>query len=73
MGPGHAAGPDGREPAACVRRLRTDRRRTRIVPPFAIKLLTIRDGLVAAVTGFVHLGSFDRFVPPSIPPLPGAT
>jgi RNA polymerase sigma-70 factor, ECF subfamily len=35
--------------------------------PFAIKVLTIRSGLVAAISGFVHPGLFDRFgLPPSL-------
>jgi RNA polymerase sigma-70 factor (ECF subfamily) len=33
--------------------------------PFAIKVLTIHSGLIAAVTGFVHPGLFDRFGLPS--------
>jgi RNA polymerase sigma-70 factor (ECF subfamily) len=36
--------------------------------PFAIKVLTVQDGLIAAVTGFVHPGLFDRFGLPSRPP-----
>jgi len=36
--------------------------------PFAIKVLTVHNGLVAAITGFVHLGLFDRFsLPPHLP------
>lgn len=36
--------------------------------PFAIKVLTIQSGLVAAITGFVHVGLFDRFgLPPRLP------
>jgi len=33
--------------------------------PFAIKVLTIQSGLIAAITGFVHVGPFDRFGLPS--------
>jgi len=36
--------------------------------PFAIKLLTIQSGLIAAITGFVHVGLFERFgLPPRLP------
>ncbi|HEU4423576.1 MAG TPA: sigma-70 family RNA polymerase sigma factor [Pilimelia sp.] len=36
--------------------------------PFAIKVLTIHSGLIAAVTGFVHPELFDRFgLPQSLP------
>jgi RNA polymerase sigma-70 factor, ECF subfamily len=36
--------------------------------PFAIKVLTLHGGRVAAITGFVHPGLFDRFgLPPSLP------
>jgi RNA polymerase sigma-70 factor, ECF subfamily len=36
--------------------------------PFAIKVLTIQSGLIAGITGFVHVGLFDRFgLPPRLP------
>ena len=36
--------------------------------PFAIKVLTVHNGLVVAVTGFVHPGLFGRFgLPPQLP------
>jgi RNA polymerase sigma-70 factor (ECF subfamily) len=36
--------------------------------PFAIKVLTIQSGHIAAITGFVHVGLFDRFgLPPRLP------
>ena len=36
--------------------------------PFALKVLTVRDGLIAAVTGFVQPGLFARFgLPPQLP------
>jgi RNA polymerase sigma-70 factor (ECF subfamily) len=36
--------------------------------PFAVKVLTVRNGLIAAVTGFVDPGLFDRFgLPRSLP------
>ena len=35
--------------------------------PFAIKLLTVHGGLIVAITGFVHVGLFDRFgLPPRL-------
>jgi predicted cobalt transporter CbtA len=35
--------------------------------PFAIKVLTIQDGLIVAITGFVHVGLFERFgLPPRL-------
>jgi RNA polymerase sigma-70 factor, ECF subfamily len=40
--------------------------------PFAIKVLTVHNGLVAAVTGFVHPGLFGRFgLPPHLPATAG--
>jgi RNA polymerase sigma-70 factor (ECF subfamily) len=40
--------------------------------PFAIKVLTVDNGLVAAVTGFVHPGLFGRFgLPPHLPAAAG--
>jgi RNA polymerase sigma-70 factor, ECF subfamily len=36
--------------------------------PFAVKVLTVHNGLVTAITGFVHPGLFDRFgLPLSLP------
>jgi RNA polymerase sigma-70 factor (ECF subfamily) len=36
--------------------------------PFAVKVLTIHGGLIAAITGFVQPGLFDRFgLPPRLP------
>ncbi len=36
--------------------------------PFAIKLLTVQSGLITAITGFVHVGLFERFgLPPGLP------
>jgi RNA polymerase sigma-70 factor (ECF subfamily) len=36
--------------------------------PFAVKVLTIHTGLIAAITGFVHPGLFERFdLPPRLP------
>jgi RNA polymerase sigma-70 factor, ECF subfamily len=39
--------------------------------PFAIKLLTVHNGLISAVTGFVHQGLFRWFSLPSYLPVPG--
>jgi hypothetical protein len=44
--------------------LRTNRHHV----PFAIKVLTIQDGLIAAIAGFVYPGLFDHFgLPPHLP------
>src|SRR5215207_4454677 len=40
--------------------------------PFAIKVLTVNGGLIAAITGFVHPGLFGRFgLPPHLPAAAG--
>jgi len=39
--------------------------------PFAVKVLTVHNGLVSGVTGFVQPGLFTRFALPSHLPAPG--
>ena len=54
-----------RQPALAVYAPAGDSRGYR---PFAVKVLTVHNGLIAAITGFVHPGLFDRFcLLPSLP------
>jgi RNA polymerase sigma-70 factor (ECF subfamily) len=45
---------------------------TASLQPFAIKLLTVHNGLISEVTGFVQAGLFGRFALPSHLPAPGS-